>query len=377
MASQTLSIPRSLSALFDIGVVSDLPDGQLLERFTTSHHEAAELAFHALVERHGPMVLRVCRRLLDDPNDAEDAFQATFLVLLRRAGAIHSRCSVAAWLHGVAMRVAARGRVESARRRRIERRGMRPETERNDDADRRDIEAIIDVELARLPEKYRAPVVLCYFEGLTHERAADHLGWPVCTLRARLSRARKLLRSRLTRRGITTPAALAAIGSLGDSAKAALPVALREAAFWAATAAVSGRPVAAVASARVVAWAAGASRSVAFYQLKMAAGVLLVLGTLAASLAWGFLGAPQKPQAERKTPAGIDEPVRREMLALGGTWSGIATVEFDRWRRAAAAQESQNDLVDRSRHDHRGRRRRVRRQDESLLPQSQRVSQGD
>ncbi len=205
MASQTLSIPRSLSALFDIGVVGDLPDGQLLERFTTSHHEAAELAFHALVERHGPMVLRVCRRLLDDPNDAEDAFQATFLVLLQRAGAIHNRCSVAAWLHGVAMRVAARGRVESARRRRIERHGMRPETERNDDAERRDIEALIDVELARLPEKYRAPVVLCYFEGLTHERAADHLGWPVCTLRARLSRARKLLRSRLTRRGSQRP----------------------------------------------------------------------------------------------------------------------------------------------------------------------------
>ncbi len=108
MAGQVLSVPRSLGALFDIGVVGDLPDGQLVERFTTGHREAAELAFHALVERHGPMVLRVCRRLLDDPNDADDAFQATFLVLLRRAGSIRDRGSVAAWLHGVAHRVASR-----------------------------------------------------------------------------------------------------------------------------------------------------------------------------------------------------------------------------------------------------------------------------
>ena len=98
------------------GVVGDLPDGQLLERFTTGHREAAELAFDALVERHGPMVLRVCRRLLDDPNDADDAFQATFLVLLRRARSIRERGSLAAWLHGVALRVAVSrpGRIRPA-----------------------------------------------------------------------------------------------------------------------------------------------------------------------------------------------------------------------------------------------------------------------
>ena len=217
MAGQTLSIPRSLGALFDIGVVGDLSDGQLLERFTTGHREAAELAFHSLVERHGPMVLRVCRRLLDDPNDAEDAFQATFLVLLRRARAIRDRGSVAAWLHGVAARVATRARVESARRKRIERQGIRPTIGRNDDPDRLDLETLIDVELARLPEKYRRPVVLCYLEGLTHEGAAARLGWPVGTVRGRLSRARDLLRSRLTRRGVTASAALAAVGALERS----------------------------------------------------------------------------------------------------------------------------------------------------------------
>ena len=115
-----------LRTLWGVGVVGSLSDGQLLERFATGHGEAAELPFQALVDRHGPMVLRVCRRLLDDPNDAEDAFQATFLVLLRHAGRIRERGSVAAWLHGVAARIAARARVEAARRRRIERRGNPP-----------------------------------------------------------------------------------------------------------------------------------------------------------------------------------------------------------------------------------------------------------
>ncbi|MHB1558599.1 MAG: RNA polymerase sigma factor, partial [Isosphaeraceae bacterium] len=172
MAGLVLSVPRSLEALFDSGVVGDLPDGQLIERFTARHREAAELAFHALVDRHGPMVLRVCRRVLDDPNDAEDAFQATFLVFLRRAGSIRERASVASWLHGVAHRVASRARVESARRRRIERRGVRPEVSHDDHAARLDLESLVDEELTRLPEKYRAPVVLCYLEGLTHESAA-------------------------------------------------------------------------------------------------------------------------------------------------------------------------------------------------------------
>ena len=250
MAGQTLSVPRSLGALFDIGVVGDLPDGQLLQRFTTGHREAAELAFDALVERHGPMVLRVCRRLLDDPNDAEDAFQATFLVLIRRAGSIRERGSLAAWLHGVALRVASRARVESARRRRIERRALRSEVvSRTTSPERIDLESVIHEELDRLPEKYRSPIVLCYLEGLTHEGAADRLGWPVGTVRGRLARARDLLRSRLTRRGVTASAALAAVGSLTDSARAAVPAALRDATVRAAAEIASGRTIAAAASA--------------------------------------------------------------------------------------------------------------------------------
>jgi RNA polymerase sigma factor (sigma-70 family) len=329
MASQALSIPRSLGALFDVGVVGDVSDGQLLERFTTSHREAAELAFHSLVERHGPMVLRICRRLLDDPNDADDAFQATFLVLLRRAGAIRDRGSVAAWLYGVAVRVASRARVESARRKRIERQGVRPATGRNDDPDRLDLEALIDVELARLPEKYRAPIVLCYLEGLTHEVAAARLGWPVGTVRGRLARARDLLRSRLTRRGVTASAALAAVEGLCNSAKAAVPAALREATVRAVVEVASGSTVAAVTSARVAAWAAGTSRGLAFPRAITATSVLLLLGTVGTGLA--MLGVssppPEAPQAQPAAPPESREAIRREMFQLKGTWTTTATFQ--------------------------------------------------
>ena len=103
-----------LSTLWGVGVIGGLSDGQLLDRFATGHGEAARLSFQSLVDRHGPMVLRVCQRLLDDPNDAEDVFQATFLVLLRQAGRIRDRGSVASWLHGVAARIAVRAKVDAA-----------------------------------------------------------------------------------------------------------------------------------------------------------------------------------------------------------------------------------------------------------------------
>ena len=308
MAGQTLSIPRSLGALFDIGVVGDLSDGQLLERFTTGHREAAELAFHSLVERHGPMVLRVCRRLLDDPNDAEDAFQATFLVLLRRAGAIRDRGSVAAWLHGVARgsrrapgssRPAADGSSARASGRR---------SARNDDPDRLDLETLIDEELARLPEKYRQPVVLCYLEGLTHEGAAARLGWPVGTVRGRLSRARDLLRSRLTRRGVTASAAIAAIGSLERSGEGRR-----------AGRAARGRPSEPPPRSPRARWSPrwpppgsrrgskGRRRGLVFCRFKTAAGVLLLLGTVGYGPG-DARAAPSSPPTRR--PSAPHRPTR-------------------------------------------------------------------
>ena len=147
--------------------------------------------------------------VLDDPHAAEDAFQATFLILARQASSIRDRGSVASWLHRIAWRIAAHARAAAARRREIERQCARQAAQLSSDPERIILDAILHDELIRLPEKYRKPIVLCYLEGLTHEGAAEQLGWPVGTVRGRLARARDLLRARLTRRGVTSPAVVA------------------------------------------------------------------------------------------------------------------------------------------------------------------------
>ena len=197
-----------------------LTDGQLLERFVAAQEEAA---FAALVRRHGPLVLGVCRRLLRCRADAEDAFQATFVVLFRRARSLDRRGSLAGWLYTVAYHVALRARAAAARRRLQERRAAEmPQTECHAEAVWRDLQPVLDDELNRLPEKYRAPVLLCYVEGKTNEEAGRLLRLPVGTVKSRLARARETLRRRLTRRGITlTGAALAAV--LAEKAAANVP----------------------------------------------------------------------------------------------------------------------------------------------------------
>lgn len=193
---------RHLHTLFKAGAVGGLSDGQLLERFVTRQDEAAETAFTILVERHGPMVLGVCRRTLADPGDAEDAFQATFLVLVKKAKTVRVDDSLGRWLYGVACRVAARTRTGVLRRQAREGGRLVDRQGPTLDSGCLDLRRVLDEELNRLPEKYRAPVVLCYLEGLTHELAAERLGWPVGTVRGRLSRARERLRARLSSRGL-------------------------------------------------------------------------------------------------------------------------------------------------------------------------------
>jgi RNA polymerase sigma factor (sigma-70 family) len=217
VGSPSVALVRDMQTLFDAGTVAGLSDRQLLDRFMNARDGSSAAAFEVLVRRHGPMVLRVCRNILKDWNDAEDAFQATFVVLARRCGSIRRRDSVESWLFGVASRVAARARVEAARRRAVERRGAteadaalgRPE---GDQADLPELGPIVQDEVQRLPERYRAPVVLCYWEGLTHEQAAAQLGCPIGTIRSRIARARDLLRRRLSRRGVAPIAGLAASG---------------------------------------------------------------------------------------------------------------------------------------------------------------------
>jgi RNA polymerase sigma factor (sigma-70 family) len=204
--------------LFGMGTLAGLTDGQLLERFATRRDEAGELAFAALLDRHGPMVLGICGRLLGDPNDAEDALQATFLVLARKARSLRVRDTIGPWLHAVAHRIATRAVSDRARRRRHERAAAAVAATAIGPAEPDEVGPVLHDEIGRLPESFRAPIVLCYLEGLTHDQAALRLGWPVGTVRSRLSRGRDRLRSRLDRRGVA-PSVAPALATLSmDSA---------------------------------------------------------------------------------------------------------------------------------------------------------------
>jgi RNA polymerase sigma factor (sigma-70 family) len=190
---------RQIDRLFGEGTLTGLGDGPLLDRYLTRRDEDA---FEALVDLHGPMVLGLCRRMLRDPRDIEDAFQATFLVLVRKAPEIRDPDLLSSWLYGVAYRVARRARDRTLRRR--DREATVRELEVAEDpepTDRADVAPMLDQELSRLPERYRAPLVLCYLRGRTHDQAAEDLRCPVGTVRSRLARGRELLRKRLTRRG--------------------------------------------------------------------------------------------------------------------------------------------------------------------------------
>jgi RNA polymerase sigma factor (sigma-70 family) len=193
--------------------VDDLADDGLLERYIRGDEAAAQEAFRLLVERHGPMVLGICRHILNEEHEAEDAFQATFLVLAQKADSIRNRTVLAGWLHEVAHRIAIKARVSTVRRRTLERQAvaMSPisiESNQQDHAAAwNELRPVLHDEVHRLPEKYRLPVILCYLEGKTNEEVADLLHWPVGTVKGRLSRARDLLRSRLMRRGLSLSAA--------------------------------------------------------------------------------------------------------------------------------------------------------------------------
>jgi RNA polymerase sigma factor (sigma-70 family) len=174
-----------------------LSDGELLQQFTTCNDHDA---FAAIVRRHGPMVFGVCRRVLRDSHDAEEAFQSTFLVLVRKAPGLEHPERLGPWLHGVAQRTAAKLKVTAARRAAHE--SAVPVRPPEPDTDWADMRAALDEELVGLPEKYRAPLVLCYLQGLTNEEAARKLGWPAGSMSYRLARGRELLKNRLQRRGV-------------------------------------------------------------------------------------------------------------------------------------------------------------------------------
>jgi len=219
-------IAHDLQILFDAGTVAGLTDGQLLGRFTHGGDDEGHAAFAALVTRHGPMVLRVCGGVLRDLTDIEDAFQATFLVLASKARSIREPDAMASWLYGVALRIAFNTRVATIHRQVHERRYAAMAAGPAAKEDRHDLELALWEEVDRLPYKYRAPIVLCYLEGLTHEVAARRLSWPVGTVEGRLARARALLRSRLTRRGLAPVIGLLGAAASAEAASARSSIAL-------------------------------------------------------------------------------------------------------------------------------------------------------
>jgi RNA polymerase sigma factor (sigma-70 family) len=258
-----------------------LTDAELLRRWVAQRDHAA---FETLLWRHGPAVLGVCRRILHDLHDAEDAAQATFLVLARKAASVGRRQAVAAWLHTVAYRVAlrARDRRPNATILSAPDLGSLP-ARPTEDPVWRDLRPVLDEEINRLPEKYRAPFVLCCVEGRTNEEAAREMACPVGTILSRLARARERLRHRLTRRGVTLTAAALAAALAAEEATAALPGVLVRTTVTAAALAVAGKGLVGVVPIEVVSLAEGVVRTMLISKVKAVTALVLVLAVLGGS----------------------------------------------------------------------------------------------
>jgi RNA polymerase sigma factor (sigma-70 family) len=337
MANGNLGVVfRQFERLFAAGSVAGLTEGQLVERFARQGDEAA---FEAIVARHGPMVLGICRRVLRDPGDVEDAFQATFLVLVRKAGSLRRRDLLGNWLFGVASRVALRARAVAARRQAAEgsSAAIEPTAPASGEdpgasADR-ECRAILHEELGRLPAKYRSPVLLCYLEGLSHEEAARQLGWPLGTVKGRLARARELLRRRLTRRGVALPASAVA-AAIARQAEAAVPAALVESTVGAALALGAGRTLAAGAVARnVVTLVKGVTHAMSYSALKPVV-MIAVAGVLATGAGVWAYQPPAPVQPAR--PSGTRLPTETKRPAPA---PGVMPKDMIRQRIASLASE--------------------------------------
>ncbi len=253
--------------------VGSLADGELLGLFLARRDEPA---FAELVRRHGPTVLGVCRRVLRNAHDAEDAFQATFLVLVRRAASVRPPGRVGSWLYGVAYRTALEARRAAARRRAREAHAMRRIAV--EEPSPQDLWPLLDQELRGLPDKYRAPLLLCDLEGKTRKEASAQLGWAEGTVSSRLARARGLLARRLLRRGVAVPAGAAAMAVAGGTATAGVPSLLAKETVQAALLVAAGRAAGAI-PAPVLVLMKGVLR--AMWLTKVRVFVVVLAGTLA------------------------------------------------------------------------------------------------
>jgi RNA polymerase sigma factor (sigma-70 family) len=296
-----------IQKLFDWGALGSWTDSQLVERFLAGQEES-EAAFRVLIQRHGPMVLGICRRILGDEHAAEDAFQATFLILVKKAGGLRDRGLLTSWLYGVAMKVSHKERARGARRRDVERSAAEQAPRIATGPEPGDLQSVIDEEIRRLPERYRVPLVLCHVEGLRHEEVARRLGCPVGTVESRLSRAREQLRTRLARRGLApTGSAIAALlrppgagwirPALVESTLSAATRSLgREVTRWAAARALIGR------AARTVTGASILARSAV-------AGMVIALGVSTVGLGLAAARKPAPPPEPITPPIAVPVPV--------------------------------------------------------------------
>lgn len=300
---------------------SSRTDGQLLEEF---RHTGDETAFELLLSRHGPMVLGVCRRVLANPDDVEDAFQAIFLVFVNKARTIRKRQSVGSWLHGVAYRTSLDARAAALRRRKHERQASVMATQTvSEPSLESDLRPILDAEIDQLDEKHRAPLVLCYLEGQSIEEAARLLGWPKGTLAGRLARARDQLRARLVRRGVALSAGALAGALSTPTASAQVTAPLATSTLKAATLYVAGGSAAVGAvSASVAALAQGVIKTMFISKLKTTITSVLALSLFAgiaglwAHAHHAHLGAGP---ALASVPA-PDDDAKDELKKLHGTW---------------------------------------------------------
>jgi RNA polymerase sigma factor (sigma-70 family) len=326
------SVTKQIDALFRTGTAVGLSDSILLDRFHKGRRDDAEAAFGTLVERHSSMVHDVCLRILGDRHDAEDAAQAVFLVLARQPGSIRRTDSVASWLYGVAVRVAARARLDAARRRLRERRGaersMAIRDENDSDRDRSETWPELYQELSRLPDRFRLPILLCHLQGLTYEQAAQQLCCPVRTVQSRLVRARERLRGRLARRGLGPALGAFFVELAADTASAAVSDRWKDETVAAAIRYASGGTAAAAVPSTVTVLAQGALRAMRLKRLTqwMAALFLCGIALGGAGMAVRARSAPPEPESNR--PA--DPPQNRYRLAMaeGATFEVVAVSSF-------------------------------------------------
>jgi RNA polymerase sigma factor (sigma-70 family) len=316
-AGQFASILQFIRKLTGSAPAGTASDGQLLERFARDKDEDA---FAALLARHGPMVLGICQRVLRDTHEAEDAFQATFLVLARKAGGVRQQQALASWLCQVAYHVALAIRQRSARQQELARQAGAAKGETMAETASWELRQILDEELNRLPKKYHAPVVLCYLQGKTCAEAAEHLDWPAGTVKVRLMRARELLRARLERRGLALSAAAFSASLAPEALAATVPPALVEATLKSALAFAAGK--AGLASGAAVVVAEQLLHAMGAKLRKMLAAVALLVALLGTGVCWQVFAksAPQAPPtvvALAPIPAGEEPEVRYQGKPVG------------------------------------------------------------